>query len=560
MTTAQLRTSRPRRVLTVVSILATALLIPSLIYSQAGRIVNSVGKMLPADAAPLARQVIRHMTPEPISLDSSIFPYDTRGTILPFEVLLTRDEDMIPGPGAAERWESNEDATKWTFYLREGARWSDGRPVTAHDFVYAYRRMVDPENANIYAFFYYDLENARDINHGKLADMSQLGIRAVDDLTLIIETDHPAPYLPHVVSFGDAFPVPRWAVEKHGRQWTDGENIVTNSGFKLQEWQRGIQMTFVPDPNYNGPNQPYLEKVIHPFRDRAASNILPYETNEVDVESVDLSEFDRVRNDPVLSKELVRMQDPATWYLFFRTQEPPFNDIRVREAFTRAINREAIARVILRGVASPAYSMLPPGFTDFDGPAYKPIQQYDPPRAAQLMSEAGFPRGRGFPKQELWLRAPDPTTRRVAEAMQTMIKDHLGVDVEVRSADDTAYMNALFGWQMNIGFINFGADYLDPRNMLDMTWRSQPKGAGRQDWTNEEFDSLLQQAIEITAPERRSALYKQAEMKLVSEYAAAFVYHPQGLQLRKPYIKGYARKSDGTVGRRFDYTKIYVGK
>ena len=534
--------------------------LPAIVYPQAERIVNSVGKMLPPDAAPLAKQIIRHMSPEPISLDSSIFPYDTRGTILPFEPILTRDEDMIPVAGAAERWETNERANRWKFYMRKDARWSDGRPVTAHDFVYAYRRMVDPASANIYAFFYYDIKNARDINHGKNQDLTSLGIKAIDNLTLMIQTEHPAPYLPHVVSFGDAFPVPKWAVEKHGRKWTDGGNIVTNSGFKIKEWVRGSHMTFVPDPNYNGPNQPYLEQVIHPFRDQAAANILPYETNEVDIENVDLSEVDRIRNDPVLSKELVQMSNPATWYLFFRTQAPPFNDIRVREALSRSINREAIVQAVLRGVATPAYSMLPPGFEDYDGPAYKPIQQFNPKRAAQLMAEAGYPRGRGFPKQELWLRAPDPTTRRVAVAIQSMVKETLGVDLELRSSDDTAYMNALFGWQMNIGFINFGADYLDPRNMLDMTWRSQPKGAGRQDWVNGTFDNLLQQAIQITDAARRTQLYKQAERTLVSDYAAAFVYHPQGLQLRKPWVKGYKKHPDGNVGRHFDYTKIYIAK
>jgi ABC-type oligopeptide transport system substrate-binding subunit len=119
-------------------------------------------------------------------------------------------------------------------------------------------------------------------------------------------------------------------------------------------------------------------------------------------------------------------------------------------------------------------------------------------------------------------------------------------------------MNALFGWQMNIGYLNFGADYMDPRNMLDMTWRSQPKGTGRQDWTNPTFDNLVQQAIQITDADQRSGFYKQAEHTLVSDYGAAFVYHPMGLQLRKPWIKGYLKHPDGTVGRKFDYTKIYV--
>ncbi len=548
-----------RRIAMYILAIGSLLLVQD-IHSQYNHFINSVGKPLPTDAAPPAQQVLRHMTPEPISLDSSIFPYDTRGTILPFEPLLTRDENMQPVAGAAERWETNADATKWTFHLRPGARWSDGRPVTAHDFVYSYRRMVDPASANIYAFFYYDIKQAKAINHGELKEVTQLGITALDDLTLVIETEHPTPYLPHVVSFGDAFPVPRWMVEKYGRKWTEGEYLVTNSGFKILEWIRGSQMTFVPDPNYNGPHKPYLEKVIHPFRNRSSQTVMAYENDEVDIESVDLNELVRIQRDPKLGKELVRMGDPATWYLFFRTQKPPFNDNRVREAFARAINREAICRVLLRGAAVPAYSMLPPGFEDYDGSKYKAWQGFDPQRAKQFMREAGYPNGRGFPRQEIWLRAPGPVYRNVAIAIQGMIKEHLGIDLSIRAADDSAYMSALFDWQMNIGLLTFGADFMDPRNMLDMTWRSQPRGAGRQDWKNAQFDALVQQAISTVDAKRRSMFYRQAEQILVSDYGAAFIYHPIGLQLRKSWIKGYKQLPDGTVGRKFDFTKVYIAE
>ena len=140
---------------------------------------NSVGKVMPPDAAPLSRQVIRVMNMEPRSIDSGIHPYDDEGLVLrPFETLMWRDEFMQPIPGAAERYERSEDGLTWTFYLRPGARWSDGRPVTAHDFVYTFRRNIDPASANIYANFYYDLKNARAINQGQIPDVTQLGVRA----------------------------------------------------------------------------------------------------------------------------------------------------------------------------------------------------------------------------------------------------------------------------------------------------------------------------------------------------------------------------------------------
>ena len=227
---------------------------------------NSVGTPLPPDAAPPDQQIFRVMSPEPRSLDIQINLYDGESTLYPFETLLIRDELWQPIPAAASDYTVSDDAMEWTFHLRPGARWNDGRPVTAHDFVYAFRRMLNPINANPYAFFYYDIKNAKAISTGKIVDLNQLGVQAIDDLTLKINMERSTPHFSHVVSFGLVYPTPRWAVEKHGRRWTEVQNIVSNSGFKMSEWQTGSHMTFVPDPMYNGPHKPFLEKVIHPFR------------------------------------------------------------------------------------------------------------------------------------------------------------------------------------------------------------------------------------------------------------------------------------------------------
>lgn len=526
--------------------------------AQGGKIINSVGKVLPPDAAPLAKQIIRFMSPEPRTLDSSINDYDTEATIIPFEPLLRRDEDWKPEPAAASRYESSKDGKTWTFHLRPGARWSDGRPVTASDFVYSYRRMLDPKEANPYALFYYDFKNARAYNRGELKDPTKLGVRAVDTQTFLIETETPAPYLPYIVSFGNGFPVPSWQVEKYGRKWTLAGNIVSNSGFKLGEWLNGKHMTFVPDPMYNGPHKPFVEKVIHPFRDASAATILAYENNEVDYESVDLTDLSRIKADPKLAPDLVKVPGRGSWYLFFKTKQAPFNDVRVREAFTRAVDRNAIVKALLNDMAYPAYSMIPPEFPDYIGQTMKKHQDFSPPRAKQLMKEAGFASGRGFPKQELWLRAPSPTIKRIAEAIVSMLKDNIGVEVTIRTADRTMYMNNLYNWRMNLGMIVFFADYQDSRNMLDMIWHSQPAGFGRSDWSNPSFDRLVEQAAgELSIPKRQQ-LYRQAEEVMVADYAATFLFHPINLELRKSRIKGYKRNPDGTVGG-WDYARLYVG-
>ncbi len=545
------------RLVPVSLLVVTLMLLPA--GSSHAQYTNSVGVALPDDAAPPDRQVFRVMSPEPRSLDIQINLYDGEATLLPFETLLIRDELWQPIPGAATHYDVSDDAMEWTFHLRPGARWSDGRPVTAHDFVFAFRRMIDPANANPYAFFYYDIRNAKAISLGEITDLQQLGVRAADDLTLQVLMERGAPHFPHVVSFGLAYPTPRWAVEKHGRKWTEVENIVSNSGFRMAEWATGSHMTFVPDPMYNGPHRPLLEKVIHPFRYAAAQTVLAYENNEVDVETVDINDMDRIERHPLLSRELVKTPGRTTWYLFFKTSGPPFNDIRVREAFARALDRDAICRVVLRGAAAPAYSMMPPDFKEYNGEAMKAYQAFDPDRAKALMREAGYPNGRGFPRQEMWIRAPTPSMKMAGEAIQSMLLEHLGVNVTVRTLDRTAYMSKLYNWEMDFGFLRFVADYMDPRNMLDMTWHSQPKGAGRHDWAHPEFDRLVERAGAELDPAGRTSLYRQAEEILVSDYAAAFVFHPLTLQLRKSNLKGYSRDYDGIVGALM-YSRLYKSR
>ncbi len=537
----------------------TLVIIPIVLFAENNSSSNSSIKDLPPDAAPKSKQVIRFMSPEPRTLDSAINDYDTEDTIIPFEPLLRRDPSWYPEPAAADRYESSPDGKTWTFYLRKGARWSDGRPVTAHDFVYSFRRMLDPTEANPYGFFYYDFKNAQAINRGDIKDLTQLGVTAKDDYTLIIETEKPAAYLPYIVSYGNALPVPQWQVEKHGRKWTRLENIVSNSGFKVSEWLTGSHMTFVPDPMYNGPHMPFLEKVIHPFRDAAVATILPYENNEVDRELVDVTDMPRIMADPNLAPDLVKVAARGSWYLFFRTRQPPFDDVRVREAFTRAIDRNVICEILLGGTAVPAYSMIPPEFEDFNGPALKSHQSYNPSRAKELIKEAGYPRGRGFPRQELWLRAPTPTIKRVSEAIMAMLKDNLGIDITIRAADRTMYMNNMYNWRMNLGLIVFYADYLDPRNMLDMIWHSQPRGFGRSDWLNTKFDRLVENAAAELDVDKRRALYFEAEDVMVSDYAGGFLFHPVNLELRKRWVKGIPKNPDGTVGA-MDYTRAYIAK
>lgn len=520
------------------------------------QLVNSIGKMLPSDAAPLEYQVYHFMRDEPASLDVSVNLYVGEWNEFLFETLVARDENGDLIPAAADRWEISADGKIWTFHLRKNGRWSDGRPVTAHDFLYTYRRSMSFETANPYAAFYYDIKGAKYYNQNKGADPSTLGVRAIDEYTLEIETEHPAPYLGLILSYPTSMPVPRWQVEKYGVKWTEVGNCVTNSSYQLAEWQHGSHMSFTLNPYYNGPIKGYVEKLHRTFRHPSAANLLPYENNEVGFATVQANELIRVQQDPVLRSEMVSTPSDGTWYIFFKTRAAPFNHVKVRQAISHAIDRETICNVILRGAATPAYSMLPRTFEAYDNYSY--VQRFDPALARRLLSEAGYPGGRGFPTMEMWLRQANPETRLVAEVIQGMLQEHLGIRITFRSADYPVFTSNMFNWNIQLGLVPFFADYRDPKNMLDMIWRPGERGRSRHDFADAEFGRLLQAADQEANPEKRMDIYRQAERILVEKAGGVFIYHPVANALYKPWIKGIKNNEFG--GKTFSFTDVYIGK
>ena len=528
--------------------------------------VNSIGRQLPVDAAPPDRQQFRYMFREPSTLDISVAAYEADGTYFAFERLVLLDENNELVPAAADRWEASDDGRTWTFHLREGARWSDGRAVTAHDFEYSFRRMLDPASGNIYAFLYYVIKNGRAFNQGDLTDVELVGIRAVDELTFEIETEGPCPYLPYIVSFITSSPVPRWQVEKFGAKWTEPEHCVSNFTYRLAEWNTGSDMTFALDPYYNGPHKAYLEEIIVKFVGAQRPGTLPYENGEIDAYRLDPIDYERVRRDEGLVREVHRMSEFTTWYLFFQTRQPPFDDARVRRAIAHAIDRQSLSSTVLNDLAIPAHSMLPPGFPGYSAEQFRASQTYDPQEAKRLMAEAGYPDGRGFPRTEFWLRVADTSINRIAgEAVQAMLRETLGIELEIKYQQRKLFNDNMFQWQIPMGMLVFVYDYPDPSNMLGLLWRSQPSGYARRDWLHAEFDDLLDRANTHMDPGVRYDLYARAERILAEEAGAVFLFHPVITELRKSNLRGVKQDRDGRVVpiisiQTVNFTEMYIAR
>ena len=505
------------------------------------KLVNSVGKEMPADAAPLDKQVVRVFGRDSKYYDIGYSQYDTTWPQeMMFETLGRLTKDHVAVPGAAERWESS-DGKVWRFFLRKSAKWSDGTPVTAHDFVFSYLRRLDPKTAYDFLWFYTDIKGAKDYSSGKIDDPSKVGLRALDDYTFEMETETPIPYWPLIVSFRTSSPCPKHIVQKVGNEWsTNVATLIGNGPYKADKWEKGKRLELVLNPTYDGPHKGYLERFIKPFGEWQA--FFPaYEAGEneaiIDIAVLSAGDIARVLSDPKLSKEVHKYVDFLTWYLFFQTKKPPFDNLKVRQAFSHAIDRDALCKTVLKDQAVPAYSMLPPGFPGYQGDALKGIQNYDVAQAKRLLAEAGFPDGKGFPTFDLWLRNAQPAVKMAAESIQGMLKENLGVNVVIKNQEQKVYMDAMRKYEIPMSLISYQYDYVDPSNMLGGVWHSMPTG-GRHDWQNTTFDKLVDEAKGLMDANKRLEMYQEAERVLVSDVGGVMVWHPIMYQMWKPYIKG----------------------
>lgn len=530
-----------RQFLALLSLLALSgyALSASVTGNQTGsRYVNSGGVLLPPDAAPPEQQVFKQfVVDQPYNEWFRTIYKGAAGKYLVGEPLTRTNRNFELRGSAAERWEVSEDGLTWTFYLRSGLQWSDGVPLTAGDYVFSLRRGADPNNAYDFEWYYQVIKNWASVVARKLP-LDSLGVRAPTDLTLEVTTESPTPYLPLLLTY--SWVSPEHAVKKYGDVWsTRLETSVSSGPYRVSKWTKGEEMVLTPNPMYRGIDRPYLEQVIFKtFNATTPPQRLPaYESNEIDLADIETqAELARLESDPTMKNQVYTWPNFWTQYLFFNTEAPPFNDRRIRLAFSLAIDRDALCRSALRGFAVPAYSMLPPGFPAHQGDRFKESQGYNPERARQLLAEAGYPKGKGFPPAEMWLRAESNMHRDAAEGIQALIQRNLGITVEVRNMEAKTFMDGLNNHTTPLGMVPYEFDFVDPSNMLGL-WTS----SGRHNWNNLSFDALMNEAgAEVRDQGRRLALYQQAERLLVDDVAGVFLWHRGRAQIWKPYLKGDA--------------------
>jgi peptide/nickel transport system substrate-binding protein/oligopeptide transport system substrate-binding protein len=536
--------------------------------------VTIYGEQLPADAAPYDMQTYK--VPCDIKANHTTFDFQVAVYQRPCvsdlfgQQLVNLDKDFNVIPNAAESWSVSSNGLVWTFKIRPGQVWSDGTPVTANDWVATYQYAADPKHAWDFAWFYAGvLKNWDDIIAGK-KPTSELGVKAVDDLTLQFETQSPWPAFPSMMQF--SFVLQKKALETVGPYYNSKvETSVSMGPFKLAVYQPMKHIEMVPNPTYKGfagKKKPFLSKIIVEYMDISTSfaAFQNYEIDTLSYEYISPADLETVLKTPQLKNNLlVDFGDFRTDYLVMDTYNPPFNDLNVRKAFAHAVDRESIVKNVLTPIKGmPAYSFLMPGFPDSDKTgALKQYQMYDCNMAKDYLAKAGYPGGKGFPKLEMWLRNEVPAWQAVFQAVAASIASCLNVQIDVSNKDYKVYMDALNSHKLQFGAVSYGMDYLDPSNMLGI-WLS----TGRHAWKNEQFDKLVKEASSLTGdPAKRSQMFKDAEKILVDDVGGIFIDHRWFSTLFQPFVLGdFMRKPDKLGyaawhwGNDYGWTEVYIGK
>ncbi len=520
--------------------------------------VDVYGLPLPDDAAPYDDQVMRVMcdaTAPNRTLSAVVFVYQRLCFADQFsDALVYLNNDLQLIPGAAESWEPSEDGLTWTFHLRPDQVWSDGTPFTARDFEASYRYTATPDSGYDFTWMWAGIiKNYAEVVAGELPP-EELGVVAVDDLTLEVTTEFPFPPLPNTLFFWP--PLQADALAEHGPDYIiDPETHVSAGPFILTEFTPGESAVFEANPTYTGFRPPVLNRV-EVFYGDTSTQFLAFQDSDLEYvqagASLGPAEFEIINADPVLSENYFpNPGDFRTDYLGFDAYNPPFDNVLVRQAFAKSLDRESIVSNIIGEQQSvPAYSMLAPGFpaSDVEG-NLRQYQEYDCEAAQALLAEAGYPDGEGFPDVTLQLRNEGNVIRPRYDAAAASISECLNINIEVENLDFTTFMTGLNNKPTDLQFyaVDYGMDYLDPANMMGTLWTSD----GRHSWRNTEFDSIAQEANSLVGdPERRTQLYQEAERILVEDVGAAFLDHRISGHVFQPYLQGAFRdlNSQGLPG------------
>lgn len=451
--------------------------------------------------------------------------------------LATEDRAGNPIPGAATGWETSPDGKTWTFHIRNHV-WSDGVPVTSHDFAFAWRHILDPKTAAHYSYNLWLIRNAHAISDGRLPPAA-LGVETPDDRTLIVHLEHPAPYLPQLLMHQTMYPLPEHMVAKYGADWSAPAHYVSNGAYMLKEWYPGDHITLVKNPKFYDAKNVRIDTV----------NYFPTTDADAALRRMRAGELDTQNPLPGLDIGWLRSHmanalhtDPylGVWYMAMNFSHPALGDVRVREALSLAIDRETLVDTIYRLGDKPAYGMIPPGIANYPwSPSLDFAAMPYPMRirkAQALMNKAGYGPGRHLHLNFETTSTPD--NRRAAAAFQSMFAK-IYVDMDIEAADVQIHFSNLAQHNFEIAAASWIADFNDATNFLDLLRWDNGRNNNYGGYRNPAYDALLDKAQQETDLRKRGQMLRQAEQIAMNDYAWIPVRFLVTKDLVQPYVKGW---------------------
>ena len=457
---------------------------------------------------------------------------DGRFARMVFEGLTTADDRTLePRPGQAYRWETSPDGLVYTFHLRPRLTWVDGTPLTARDFVYSWRRVLDPATASRNASLLYAIRGAEDFNKARTTDAATLGLAAPDDSTFLVTLRTPTAYFLFLTNYYTFMPVPRHVVEKWRERWTLPEHLVGNGAFRWTYWRQNDRYEFVPSESYWDRASVRLDKVVAYTIDDLNTCTNLYKSGAIDWNP---SGYIPSQYLPFLKgyADYRTGRYQSTYFYCVNTTRPPLDNAWVRRALNLAIDRGSIANDLLKGSRPPWGRITPEGYPGYVGPRQV---SYDPARARDCLAKAGFPGGQGFPRLTILFNTSEDH-RRIAEAIQAMWKRELGVRVELTNQEWGSYLQATTTLQYDVARRSWIGDYLDPNSFLQMLVSGD--GNNRTGWSNARYDSLVREAARTLDPARRFATLAVAESLALDQAVFLPIYHYSTTELVKPWVRG----------------------
>ncbi|MBW9351183.1 oligopeptide ABC transporter substrate-binding protein OppA [Citrobacter sp. EC_71] len=458
-----------------------------------------------------------------------------------FEGLLISDVDGKPSPGVAEKWD-NKDFKVWTFHLRKDAKWSDGTPVTAQDFVYSWQRLANPNTASPYASYlqYGHIVNIDDIIAGK-KPVTDLGVKAIDDHTFEVTLSEPVPYFYKLLVHSSVSPVPKAAVEKYGDKWTQPANIVTNGAYKLKDWVVNERIVLERNTNYWDNAKTVINQVTYLPISSEVTDVNRYRSGEIDMtyNNMPIELFQKLKKE--IPNEVHVDPYLCTYYYEINNQKAPFNDVRVRTALKLAMDRDIIVNKVKNQGDLPAYSFTPP-YTDgaklVEPEWFKWSQEKRNEEAKKLLAEAGYTAEKPLTFDLLYNTSD--LHKKLAIAAASIWKKNLGANVKLENQEWKTFLDTRHQGNYDVSRAGWCADYNEPTSFLNMVLSDSSNNTVH--YKSPAFDKLIADTLKVTDETQRSELYSKAEQQLDKDSAIVPVYYYVNARLVKPWVGGYSGK------------------